>query len=70
VLREILAELLSADPLHCFADPIDTGAVIPRITRVESERQIEGLIELDERAERESAELYGASITSVELLCF
>jgi len=25
---------------------------------------------LDERAERESAELYGASITSVELLCF
>jgi len=35
-----------------------------------SERQIEGLIELDERAERESAELYGASITSVELLCF
>jgi len=29
-----------------------------------SERQIEGLIELDERAERESAELYGASITN------
>src|SRR4051812_20848519 len=31
MLCEILAKLHSADPLDCFADPIDAGAVIPGI---------------------------------------
>src|SRR5438477_12922928 len=39
MLVEIVAELLSADPLDCLSGPINAGAVVPSITRIEYERK-------------------------------
>jgi hypothetical protein len=39
MLREIVAEHLTADPFHRFADPIDIDTVIPFFAGVEDERE-------------------------------
>ena len=39
MLREIIAETLSAGALHRLADPIDVYAVIPSLARLENQRQ-------------------------------